>query len=69
MTYDDVNQLFNVNVVNANICDDVFNREFLRATTLNDELYIYENVNNVMYKWTFEKGNDGDYYFSSITPV
>ena len=69
VTYDDVNQLFNVNVVNANICDDVFNREFLRATTLNDELYIYENVNNVMYKWTFEKGNDGDYYFSSITPV
>ena len=68
VTYDDVNQLFNVNIVNSNICEETFNREFLRATTLNDELYIYETVNNINYKWTFKKGNDNNYYFVSITP-
>ena len=68
LTYDNINQLFNVTIFIPNTCDAVINRNITKATTLNDELYIYETVNNINYKWTFKKGNDNNYYFVSITP-
>ena len=69
LTYDNINQLFNVTIFIPNTCDAVINRNITKATTLNDELYIYETVNNTNYKWTFKKDNDNNYYFVSITPV
>ncbi len=69
LTYDNINQLFNVTIFIPNTCDAVINRNITKATTLNDELYIYETVNNTNYKWTFKKGSDTNYYFVSITPV
>ena len=68
LTYDNINQLFNVTIFIPNTCDAVINRNITKATTLNDELYIYETVNNTNYKWTFKKSNDNNYYFVSITP-
>ena len=68
LTYDEVNNNFTVTLFALVTCLPTINRSITKATTLNDELYIYETVNNTNYKWTFKKGNDNNYYFVSITP-
>lgn len=43
LTFDETNQIFNVVLINPNTCsNDFLIRQIDHATTLNDELYIYE---------------------------
>lgn len=72
MNYDYNTVTYNVSM---NICSSDSNivKTITKATTKDDDLYIYENVddNGVSkdFKWTYKKGNNNNYYFYSIIPL
>lgn len=65
VTYE--NDTYNV-TCNSCIETDV-EKNISKATTKDDELNIYEVVNETTYKWIYKKGTGSSYYFVSINPV
>lgn len=61
----------NIYKVSIDTCINSSNitKTITKASTKDDELYIYEKVNNIDYKWTYKKGDSNNYYFVAIVPL
>lgn len=66
------NGMYTITRTACDVNSNLVSKRITKATTKDDELYAYEEVNLTSglknYKWTYKKGKENNYYLVSVTP-